>query len=113
MALRRRIVIAHEQKLFIDSLKVVLERHAEAYEIAGTAGEVREFIECVRRTKPHIIILDADLPEAAGPRISPDTQKNRPRRKDNPPFYRIEPRNCQKRHTLRRRGFPVKKRSSL
>ena len=61
-----RIILADDQKLFVESLKSVLESRAEDLEVVGIAYNGQEAVELVRKLHPHIALLDIRMPVMDG-----------------------------------------------
>ena len=57
-----RIILADDQKLFVESLKTVIEARTEHIEVVGIAYNGTEAIELVRRLRPHIVLMDVRMP---------------------------------------------------
>jgi DNA-binding NarL/FixJ family response regulator len=61
-----RIVLADDQKLFVQSLKTVIEARSENIEVVGIAYNGREAIELVKALCPHIVLMDVRMPVMDG-----------------------------------------------
>ena len=61
-----RVVLADDQRLFIDSLKTVIETIVENIQVVGVAYNGRDAIECVARERPDIVLLDVRMPGMDG-----------------------------------------------
>jgi DNA-binding NarL/FixJ family response regulator len=61
-----RVVLADDQRLFIDSLKTVIENTVENIQVVGVAYNGYEAIECVRNQRPDIVLLDVRMPDLDG-----------------------------------------------
>jgi DNA-binding NarL/FixJ family response regulator len=61
---RPRVVIADDQELVRSGLEMVLA--ARGCEIVGEAGDGREAVEVVRRTRPHVVLMDIRMPVMDG-----------------------------------------------
>ncbi len=59
-----RVAIADDQELVRSGLQLVLE--ARDCEVVGLAGDGREAIELVRRTKPDVVLMDIRMPVMDG-----------------------------------------------
>jgi DNA-binding NarL/FixJ family response regulator len=59
-----RVVVADDQELVRTGLQLVLE--ARGCEVVGTAGDGREAIEAVRRTRPDVTLMDIRMPVLDG-----------------------------------------------
>jgi DNA-binding NarL/FixJ family response regulator len=61
-----RVILADEHRLFIDSLKTVIERLAPHIRVVGTAQNGIEAVKKTEREHPDIIIMDINLPGTDG-----------------------------------------------
>ena len=61
-----KIVIADDQTLITQSLKIVIESMADDITIVGMAKDGREAIELVEREQPHVILMDVRMPNIDG-----------------------------------------------
>jgi len=59
-----RVVVADDQELVRTGLQLVLE--ARGCEVVGTAGDGREAVEVVRRTRPDVALMDIRMPVLDG-----------------------------------------------
>ena len=78
---RIRIILADDQKLFVESLKAVIESRSENIEVVGIAYNGKEAIELVKKLRPDIALLDVRMPVMNGVEATriirhkyPDTQ---------------------------------------
>lgn len=62
---RKRIVLADDQVLFIESLKKVLESSGR-FIVEGIAADGTEAVELVKTIKPDIVVLDVRMPVMDG-----------------------------------------------
>jgi two-component system NarL family response regulator len=60
-----RILIAQEQSLFRDALKLALDTE-EDLDVAAEAGDAEAAVQATERAKPDVVILDARLPTVNG-----------------------------------------------
>ncbi len=60
----RRTLIVDDHALFAQAIGSMLER--EGYEIVDIVGTGREALECARRTRPDLVLLDLGLPDRSG-----------------------------------------------
>lgn len=74
-----RILLVDDQKLFVESLKTVVENDAEDIEVVGIANDGLEAVELARELNPEIVVMDVRMPESDGveaveaiQRINPD-----------------------------------------
>ena len=61
-----RIVLADDQNLITQSLKVVLEIQADDLIVVGTAHDGREVIDLVEQTAPSVVLMDIRMPNLNG-----------------------------------------------
>ena len=66
MAERMSILIADDQRLFADGLRVVIESREPSFEVVGVATNGREAVEMAGELKPHIVLMDVRMPEMDG-----------------------------------------------
>ena len=57
-----KIVLADDQILFVESLKIVLEMRAKDIKIVGIAMNGEEAFQCVQKEQPDIILMDVRMP---------------------------------------------------
>jgi DNA-binding NarL/FixJ family response regulator len=63
---RIRVLIADDQTLVAQSLKVVLETQSEDLEVVGTAHDGREAVEMARELRPDVVLMDVRMPVLDG-----------------------------------------------
>ena len=61
-----RVILADDQVLFVESLRAVLETRALDVRVVAVAYNGQEAIECVRRERPDIVLMDARMPVMSG-----------------------------------------------
>jgi DNA-binding NarL/FixJ family response regulator len=61
-----RIVIADDQALFSETLKMVLESRSEEIRVVGLGYTGRQAIQLVEELKPDLVLLDIRMPEMDG-----------------------------------------------
>lgn len=66
MAERMSILIADDQRLFADGLRVVIESREPGFEVVGVAANGREAVEMAGELRPHIVLMDVRMPEMDG-----------------------------------------------
>lgn len=72
-----KIVIADDQELIRDSLKIVLSANVDM-EVVGTVTNGREVIRFVREAKPDVILMDVRMPEMDGVSCTQIIKENYP-----------------------------------
>ena len=60
-----RLVIAEDQRLFRQSLRLLLEREPDL-EVVGEATDGREAFNVVTKAKPDMVLMDVDMPKLDG-----------------------------------------------
>lgn len=61
-----RVLLADDQDLFVQSLKVVLETRANSIEIVGLAYDGEQALAMARAEKPDVILMDVRMPKVDG-----------------------------------------------
>lgn len=61
-----RMVIVDDQKLFVDSLAIVLESRASDFDVVGVAYSGRQAVEMADSLKPAVILMDVRMPVMDG-----------------------------------------------
>ncbi|MDR2417982.1 MAG: response regulator transcription factor [Treponema sp.] len=61
-----KILLADDQRLFSENLKLMLETLAEDIRISGIAANGREAVDMVETQQPDIILMDVSMPEMDG-----------------------------------------------
>lgn len=72
-----KIVIADDQELIRDSLKIILSANTDM-EVTGMAADGREVIRLVRSVKPDVILMDVRMPEMDGVSCTQIIKENYP-----------------------------------
>jgi two-component system response regulator (stage 0 sporulation protein A) len=62
---RVRIVIADDDRLFAEMLRVAISKHDEC-EVVGIAGDGNAAYELGRTLKPNVVVMDANMPGLDG-----------------------------------------------
>ncbi len=63
---RIKIVLADDQKVFIESLKTYLEESSRELQVIGLAANGQEAIEAVEQEQPDIVLMDVRMPIVDG-----------------------------------------------
>jgi DNA-binding NarL/FixJ family response regulator len=63
----KRIILADENRLFIESLKTVIERMDPQNRIINTAQDGSDTLKKTKKEQPDIVLLDINLPGIYGP----------------------------------------------
>ncbi|HJR18644.1 MAG TPA: response regulator transcription factor [Actinomycetota bacterium] len=74
---RVRILLADEQSLFREAVRVVLESQPDL-EVVGEAGDGLQAAREAERTKPDVALVDAHLPNSDGVRTTPVILESHP-----------------------------------
>lgn len=61
-----RILLADDQSLFVESLRISLESYVDDIQVVGIARDGREAIELAEKTRPDIILMDVRMPNVDG-----------------------------------------------
>ncbi|MDC7221761.1 MAG: response regulator transcription factor [Spirochaetales bacterium] len=61
-----RLLLADDQKLFVENLKVIIELTAPEFEVVKVARNGREAVRGVEEHKPDIVLMDVRMPEMDG-----------------------------------------------
>lgn len=61
-----KIIIADDQTLITQSLKIVLETQSKGLSVIGTAHDGKEVLDLIKIDKPDIILMDIRMPELNG-----------------------------------------------
>lgn len=77
MSEKIKIVIADDQELIRDSLKIVLSANPDM-EVIDTVADGREVIRSVRRNRPDVILMDVRMPEMDGVSCTQIIKENYP-----------------------------------
>lgn len=61
-----RVMIADDQQLFAEGLRVVIESRAPRFKVVGIARNGKEAVSMSRELKPDVILMDVRMPEMDG-----------------------------------------------
>lgn len=61
-----RIILVDDQKLFVESLRIVLDTRAEDMEVIGLALDGVQAVELVGTCKPDVVLMDVNMPGMDG-----------------------------------------------
>ncbi|HET6947708.1 MAG TPA: response regulator transcription factor [bacterium] len=75
MKAKIRLVVAEDHEMVAQGFRAMLSRHCEILEVVRDG---REVIECVRRHRPDVVLLDLSLPHRTGVDILTDLAKTMP-----------------------------------
>ena len=76
-----KIVIADDQELIRESLKIVLSANPDM-EVTDTVADGREVIRSVRACRPDVILMDVRMPEMDGVSCTRIIKENYPQNQD-------------------------------
>ncbi len=62
---RIRVVVADDHELFLDALEAILATD-DRIEVVGRARNGREAVECVRKLRPDVVLMDISMPVMDG-----------------------------------------------
>ena len=63
---RLRVLLADDHQLILDGVKRALEESPDEFEIVGEANKGSQVLPLVKRTQPHVVLLDLRMPEVDG-----------------------------------------------
>src|SRR5438046_9867747 len=63
---RLRVLLADDHQLILDGVRHALEESPEEFEIVGEATKGSHVLPLVKRTQPHVVMLDLRMPEVDG-----------------------------------------------
>ncbi len=73
-----KILLADDQVLFVQSLKIVIESLGEDLQICGIAENGQQAIELAAKLKPDLILMDIRMPVLDGVQAAREILKNQP-----------------------------------
>ena len=65
-ARRLRVLLADDHQLILDGVRHALEESPDEFEIVGEATKGSHVLPLVKRTQPHVVMLDLRMPEVDG-----------------------------------------------
>ena len=77
---KMRVVIIDDHEIVLQGLKLVLGDHP-GVEVVGQATEASEAIQCIKQTKPDLVMLDMELPNSSGVLLSRQILQENPKTK--------------------------------
>ena len=63
---RLRVLLADDHQLILDGVRHALEESSDEFEIVGEATKGSHVLPLVKRTQPHVVMLDLRMPEIDG-----------------------------------------------
>jgi DNA-binding NarL/FixJ family response regulator len=63
---RQRLLLVDDQVLFVESLKCVLEEHAQDIEVVGVAYDGEEAVRGCMKLQPDLVLMDVRMPKMDG-----------------------------------------------
>lgn len=60
------VLIADDQQLFADGLKVVIESRAPQFKVIGIAGSGKQAVSMAAELRPDVVLMDVRMPEMDG-----------------------------------------------
>jgi DNA-binding NarL/FixJ family response regulator len=72
---RLRIIVADDNPAFLRELVSLLEVE---FDVVATAGDGKSALDCIRRYKPHVVVLDFHMPALNGLEVIEELMKNPP-----------------------------------
>ena len=74
---KRKVVIAEDHQLFREGLKSMLSARGDL-EILAEAEDGLEAVQCVKRTRPELLLLDLSMPRLSGISVMKDVKRQFP-----------------------------------
>ncbi len=72
-----KIVIADDHHILLDGLKAMLEKQ-DGIEVAGIYEQGQELLDALPKTKPHIALVDINMPGMPGPELTQKIKEKYP-----------------------------------
>ncbi len=66
METRKRVLLVDDQKLFVDSLRLVIDSRSEELEVVGVAYDGISALEMTTELEPDLVVLDVRMPNMDG-----------------------------------------------
>ena len=63
---RLRVLLADDHQLILDGVRRALDESPDEFEIVGEANKGSQVLPLVKRTQPHVVLLDLRMPEVDG-----------------------------------------------
>jgi DNA-binding NarL/FixJ family response regulator len=63
---RIRVLLADDQQLFANSLRIVLQSRTDDIEVVGVAYDGREAVQMTEKTRPEVVLMDVRMPGMDG-----------------------------------------------
>ena len=63
---RIRVLLVDDQKLFVNSLKIVLQSRTDDVEVVGVAFDGAQALAMAAETRPHVVLMDVRMPVMDG-----------------------------------------------
>jgi DNA-binding NarL/FixJ family response regulator len=71
-----KVLIADDHKMFVECLQLVLDK--DQYEVVGTASDGMEALRMALEHRPHLVILDVNMPGMHGLDVAREIQRQLP-----------------------------------
>lgn len=73
-----RVLLADDQQLFVENLKIVIESRTDDMEVVGVAMDGKQAVEMVNTTSPDVVLMDVRMPELDGVEATRLIHENHP-----------------------------------
>lgn len=71
-----KVLIADDHKMFVECLQMILDK--EHFEVVGAAGDGLEALRIALELRPHLVILDVNMPGMHGLDVAKEIQRQLP-----------------------------------
>lgn len=71
-----KVLIADDHKMFVECLQMILDK--EQFEVVGAAGDGIEALRMALELRPHLVILDVNMPGMHGLDVAKEIQRQLP-----------------------------------